>query len=270
VKHFYFQVQTLSNAGINTKELFPAVVKHLASSDLLTKKLAAWFVCQHGDQPDLILLAINCLVKDCSDANPMVRGLALRSLSSLPQPSLVEYWVSPLLQGLQDSSAYVRRVAVGACSKINHLDPTYIQENDIINMLYGMVRDSDQIVIINCLNTLDELLQDEGGVVINRNIAFYLLNKIKLFNEWHLITVFTYLQRYHPKTDDEAIDIINITDACFKSTNSALILCHPLSPAACEKYAASSRRSFPTWSEAPSSMSQQRLCRADVCHSKLH
>ena len=34
-------------------------------------------------KPDLALLAINTLCKDCSDPNPMVRGLALRSMCSL-------------------------------------------------------------------------------------------------------------------------------------------------------------------------------------------
>ncbi|ELT93324.1 hypothetical protein CAPTEDRAFT_93945 [Capitella teleta] len=219
-----FQIQTLTNSGTDTKALFPAVVKHLASTDLLTKKLTAWFVCQHGDQSDLILLAINSLVIDCKDPNPMVRGLALRSLSSLPQGNLIEYWLNPLLLSLQDSSAYVRRVAVVACSKLHQLDPSYVQDNNIVNILYGMVRDSDQIVVVNCLNALDDILKEERGIVVNRSMAFYLLNKLKTFSEWNLISVFTYLQRYQPKAVEEKIDIMNIVDEFLKSSNSAVLL----------------------------------------------
>lgn len=219
-----FQVQMMTNCGSDTQCLFPAVVKHLASSDLLTKKLACWFIAQHADQSDLILLAMNSLIKDCQDANPMTRGLALRTLSQLPQQNLTEYWAQPLMNGLKDVSAYVRRVAVNACAKIHALDPSFIQENDLVNTLYGMVRDSDQIVMVNCLNSLEIILQEEGGVVVNRNIAFYLINKLGLFSPWNLINVFKLLKRYHPKTEEESIDIMNIVDGYLKHSNSGVVI----------------------------------------------
>ena len=46
--------------------------------------------------PDLTLLTINLLTKDCRDQDPSVRGLALRSLCSLRVANLIEYIVSGL------------------------------------------------------------------------------------------------------------------------------------------------------------------------------
>ena len=42
------------------------------------------------------LRCVNTLQRDCSSDDPMVRGLALRSLCSLRLPSMVEYISEPL------------------------------------------------------------------------------------------------------------------------------------------------------------------------------
>jgi hypothetical protein len=43
---------------------------------------------------DLALLTVNTLQKDGRDENPVIRGLAIRSMASLRVPDLVEYLVS--------------------------------------------------------------------------------------------------------------------------------------------------------------------------------
>ena len=123
---FVFQALRLVHSGVDTQALFPQVIKYVASTDVLTKKLACWFVQKHGENSELLLLGVNSLVKDCQDPSPMTRGLALRTLTSLPQRSLLDYMVQPTLRGLTDSSAYVRRVAVVACVKIHHMDCEFV------------------------------------------------------------------------------------------------------------------------------------------------
>ncbi|GLD45606.1 AP-4 complex subunit beta-1 [Lates japonicus] len=54
---------------------------------------------------ELSLLVINTLRKDCQDPNPMVRSLALRNMTNLRLPSLVEYVEQPLTAGLRDRAA---------------------------------------------------------------------------------------------------------------------------------------------------------------------
>ena len=42
------------------------------------------YLCTYAEfKPDLTLLAVNTLQRDCRDDDPMIRGLALRSLCSL-------------------------------------------------------------------------------------------------------------------------------------------------------------------------------------------
>lgn len=54
------------------------------TKDLVQKKMVYLYLCSYAEQKsDLALLAINTLHKDVRDEDPMVRGLALRSLCSL-------------------------------------------------------------------------------------------------------------------------------------------------------------------------------------------
>lgn len=70
--------------GVDVSSVFMEMVKASATIDIVQKKLVYLYMCTYAPlKPDLALLAINTLCKDCSDPNPMVRGLALRSMCSL-------------------------------------------------------------------------------------------------------------------------------------------------------------------------------------------
>uniref|UniRef100_A0A3B5KU79 Clathrin/coatomer adaptor adaptin-like N-terminal domain-containing protein n=1 Tax=Xiphophorus couchianus TaxID=32473 RepID=A0A3B5KU79_9TELE len=48
----------------------------------------------------------------------------------------------------------------------------------VIRWLYSLLRDPDPVVMVNCLRALEEVLKDEGGVVINKPITHHLLNRL--------------------------------------------------------------------------------------------
>ncbi len=56
----------------------------------MQKKLVYLYLCSYAEShSDITLLAVNTLQKDCADSNPMIRGLALRSMCGLRyEPSL--------------------------------------------------------------------------------------------------------------------------------------------------------------------------------------
>eukprot|EP00061_Rhincodon_typus_P013337 g39649.t1 len=69
--------------GLDVSGLFMEMVKAGATLDIVQKKLVYLYMCTYAAlKPNLALLAINTLRKDCTDPNPMVRGLALRSMCS--------------------------------------------------------------------------------------------------------------------------------------------------------------------------------------------
>ncbi|XP_008302261.1 AP-4 complex subunit beta-1 [Stegastes partitus] len=164
--------------GVDMSGLFSEMVKACATVDVVQKKLVYVFLCSYATlNPELSLLVINTLRKDCQDPNPMVRSLALRNMTNLRLPSLVEYVEQPLTAGLRDRAACVRRVAVLGWAKLHHLQPSSEIDAAVVNELYSLLRDPDPVVMVNCLRALEEILKDEGGVAINKPITHHLLNR---------------------------------------------------------------------------------------------
>ncbi|KAG7519940.1 AP-4 complex subunit beta-1 [Solea senegalensis] len=204
--------------GVDVSSLFSEMVKACATVDVVQKKLVYVFLCSYATlNPELSLLVINTLRKDCQDPNPMVRSLALRNMTNLRLPSLVEYVEQPLTAGLRDRAACVRRVAVLGWAKLYNLQTHSDIDAAVVNELYSLLRDTDPVVMVNCLRALDEILKEEGGVAINKPIAHHLLNRLKECDIWGQCEVLRILQRYRPQSEDELFDILSLLDASLVS-----------------------------------------------------
>ncbi|EGD72905.1 hypothetical protein PTSG_04634 [Salpingoeca rosetta] len=143
--------------GVDVSRLFSEIVLASATRDLVQKKLVYLYLCNYAESnTDLALLTVNTLQKDCRDTNPVIRGLALRSMCNLRVPNLVEYLISPLRDGLSDSSAYVRKTAIMGCVKLFYLDENAVDDNSIPDALYSMLSDRDPQVVANAVIALEE------------------------------------------------------------------------------------------------------------------
>jgi len=70
--------------GINVSKLFSEMIMAGATQDPVQKKLVYLYLSNYAESnSELALLTVNTLQKDCQDRNPMIRGLALRSMCSL-------------------------------------------------------------------------------------------------------------------------------------------------------------------------------------------
>ncbi|XP_062397535.1 AP-4 complex subunit beta-1 isoform X1 [Sardina pilchardus] len=207
--------------GLDVSALFMDMVKASATVDIVQKKLVYLYMCTYASlKPDLALLAINTLRKDCADPNPMVRGLALRNMCNFRMPGMTEYIHQPIQNGLKDKASYVRRVAVLGCAKMQSLQPNAEIDATMVNELYGLLRDPDPVVMVNCLRALEEILKHEGGVVINKPIAHHLLNRLKELDSWAQSEVLTFLLCYKPRGEDELFDILSLLDALLHSSHA--------------------------------------------------
>ncbi|KAL1772677.1 AP-4 complex subunit beta-1 [Sigmodon hispidus] len=211
--------------GLDMSGVFMEMVKASATVDIVQKKLVYLYMGTYAPlKPDLALLAINTLCKDCSDPNPMVRGLALRSMCSLRMPGVQEYIQQPVLNGLRDKASYVRRVAVLGCAKMHNLQGDSEVDGALVNELYSLLRDQDPIVVVNCLRSLEEILKQEGGVVINKPIAHHLLNRMSKLDQWGQAEVLNFLLRYQPRSEEELFDILNLLDSYLKSSSTGVVM----------------------------------------------
>ena len=80
--------------GIDVSGLMSGMIMCGACADLVIKKMLYLYTANYAElMPEMALLTINTLQKDCNDADPTVRGLALRAFCSLNVPNLIEYVV---------------------------------------------------------------------------------------------------------------------------------------------------------------------------------
>jgi AP-1 complex subunit beta-1 len=74
--------------------------------------------------PDDAIMSINLFRKDAANKhNPIIRALAVRTMSSLRVPKLNEYLVEPLKIAMKDDDPYVRKTAVLSVPKMFEIAP---------------------------------------------------------------------------------------------------------------------------------------------------
>ena len=79
-----FRVSWFPQSTIMCMCIFTLNMQAGATHDLVQKKLVYLYICSYAaSNPDLALLTVNTMRKDCQDRSAMVRGLALRSMCSL-------------------------------------------------------------------------------------------------------------------------------------------------------------------------------------------
>ena len=213
--------------GIDVSRLFTEMMLAIETRDLVIKKMVYLYLCNYAvTHPELAQMCTNTLQKDCNNEDPMVRGLALRSLCSLNLPQMVEYIGEPLRKSLQDHHAYVRKTGVMGILKLFYLDKDAFQECNFTDILYDMLRDVDPTVVANVIRVLDEVMAktENGGMAINRAIMLHLLNRIHEFTEFDLVSILELVPRYIPANADEGYQIMNLLDPVLRSSSSATVL----------------------------------------------
>jgi len=216
-----FLRMVMSLDGVKLRNMLPNVVKLLSSGDYVNKSLASWCLC-HAAMYDsknstIILLAVNTLLQDSAHSNPLIRCLAVRTLTELRTACVAfEFSMTSVNCALNDSNVLVRRAAVVSC-----LSSTYCA---LIDQLYSLIRDVDPIACVNCLLVLNKLLDAEGGVVINRQIARFMLQRLSNLPAAQAgITLQILTSRYIATTESEILDTLKLTDVCLQSNNNFVL-----------------------------------------------
>uniref|UniRef100_A0A3Q3WPR6 Clathrin/coatomer adaptor adaptin-like N-terminal domain-containing protein n=1 Tax=Mola mola TaxID=94237 RepID=A0A3Q3WPR6_MOLML len=105
--------------GKNSSELFPAVVKNVASKNIELKKLVYVYLVRYAEeQQDLALLSISTFQRALKDPNQFIRASALRVLSSIRVPIIVPIMMLAIKEASADMSPYVRKTAAHAIQKL--------------------------------------------------------------------------------------------------------------------------------------------------------
>lgn len=213
--------------GIDVSRLFTEMMLAIETRDLVIKKMVYLYLCNYAySHPELAQMCTNTLQKDCGNEDPMVRGLALRSLCSLNLPQMVEYISEPLRKALSDHHAYVRKTGVMGILKLFYLDHESFEQCNFVDILYDMLRDVDSSVVANAIIVLNEVMAKtpNGGMAINRAIMLHLLNRIHEFSEFDLVHVLELVPRYIPANAEEGFQIMNLLDPVLRTSGCSAVL----------------------------------------------
>mmetsp|Transcript_92943 Transcript_92943/g.266419 ORF Transcript_92943/g.266419 Transcript_92943/m.266419 type:complete len:839 (+) Transcript_92943:187-2703(+) len=211
--------------GIDVSPLFSEMVMASATQDLVQKKMVYLYLVNYAESnSELAILAVNTLLKDCRDDDPMIRGLALRSLCSLSLVNMIEYLQPAVQRALEDVNGYVRKTAVVGVVKIFHIMPSVVLESDLVTTMKRLISDSDAHVVANAIHAVEEVLADEGGYTPTKEIMTSMLNRLNQFSEWGQCAVLRLLSKYRVEDEGEMFDIMNILDGLLKQSSCSVVL----------------------------------------------
>jgi len=123
------------------------------------------FLVNYGRlKPEMAQHALPILVSDVDDPNPLVRALALRTLSYIHVREFVEATVAPLRNLLRDPDPYVRKTAAFCVAKLYDHDGELVESSAVvggggglIEGLNALLRDDNPTVVSSALVSLMDI-----------------------------------------------------------------------------------------------------------------
>ena len=91
------------------------------------------------------------------DHNPLIRSLALRTVSYIHVRDFVEATVPPLRRLIKDPDPYVRKTAAITVAKLYDHDRQLVEKSDLIDKLNTMLRDENPTVVSSALASLSDI-----------------------------------------------------------------------------------------------------------------
>ena len=113
--------------------------------------------------------------------------------------------------------------AVTGVGKLWMHSPASVKDAGLIDRLYGMLRDQDPTVVTFALQTLSFLLKEEGGLVMNRKMIIYFLERIRGYPDKEFCCVLEHINTFISEMDT-VLDIFNALDPVLDSRNGGLVL----------------------------------------------
>lgn len=187
------RIVAMISKGKNASELFPAVVKNVASKNIEIKKLVYVYLVRYAEeQQDLALLSISTFQRALKDPNQLIRASALRVLSSIRVPIIVPIMMLAIKEASSDLSPYVRKTASHAIQKLYSLDPE--QKEMLIEVIEKLLKDKSTLVAGSVVMAFEEVCPERIDL-IHKNYR-KLCNLLVDVEEWGQVVIIHMLTRY--------------------------------------------------------------------------
>ncbi|KAK0325572.1 hypothetical protein LTR54_015475 [Friedmanniomyces endolithicus] len=207
--------------------LFPDIVGVMGTQSLEIKKMCFLYLVNYArTKPEIALKALPILLNDLEDSNPLMRALALRTLSYVHVKQYVENTVQPLKGLLKDSDPYVRKTAAFCVAKLYDHDRHLVEGSDLIDRLNMMLRDENPTVVSSALASLMDIWERSESIklTIDYANASKIVQILPDCSEWGQTYILEALTSYVPQDTSEAALLADRITPRLSHTNSAVVL----------------------------------------------
>ena len=99
-----------------------------------------------------------------TDTNPLIRALALRTVSYIHVKEFVERTIQPLKQLMSDNDPYVRKTSAFCVAKLYDHDKYLVERSDLIDRLNRMLKDENPTVVASALAALMDIWERSESI----------------------------------------------------------------------------------------------------------
>ena len=142
----------MMSKGRDVSSFFSDVVKLVSCPNMEIKKISYMYLVEYADYSpqcrELALLSINSFQRGLADAEQLIRALALRVLTCIRVPDILQIQILAVRKCIQDDSPYVRKCAANAISKLYHHLLAHTSFSDVDDQVEVMMQ-----LLENLLNT---------------------------------------------------------------------------------------------------------------------
>ncbi|CAB3410595.1 unnamed protein product [Caenorhabditis bovis] len=216
--------------GRDVSELFPAVVKNVAAKNVELKKLVFVYLVRYAEeQQDLALLSISTFQRALKDPNQLIRGSALRVLTSIRVPMVAPIMLLSIKEAVRDMSPYVRKIAAHAIPKLYNLEPDL--ETQLIDCIDYLLADRRSLVLGSAVYAFDEICPNRFDMLHKHYRA--LCRALPDVDEWGQIVMINLLTRYARSQladpdkvvpDPDVVLLLNSARPLLQSRNCSVVM----------------------------------------------
>ncbi|XDG09941.1 hypothetical protein ABKA04_009556 [Annulohypoxylon sp. FPYF3050] len=207
--------------------LFPDIIGCMHIQSLEIKKMCFLFLVNYARmRPEIAIKAIPFLQHDMDDTNPLVRALALRTMSYVHVKEFVEATVPLVKHLLRDADPYVRKTAAFCVAKLYDHDKYMVEQSDLIDRLNQLLRDDNPTVVASALAGLMDIWErsDSIKLTIDYSNASKMVAILPDCSEWGQTYILEALMSYVPQESGEATLLAERIAPRLSHSNSAVVL----------------------------------------------
>lgn len=164
--------------------------------------------------------------QDMEDSNPLVRALALRTISYVHVREFVESTIQPVNRLMNDMDPYVRKTAAFCVAKLYEHDKKIVEASDLIDRLNRMLKDENPTVVSSVLAALVDIWgrSETISLTIDYTSASKLVSILPDCSEWGQSYILEALMSYVPQDSAESLLLAERIAPRLSHSNSAVVL----------------------------------------------